>query len=603
MPISAADCLSGCELGEPRLAPDGKRLAYIRSGVEGSRIVVRTLVGAVADVASPSLVRSVRGLAGGTFDWMPDGACIVFVDSTGDLRSWNLGPEDDVIVANSDERSVSSPVVDADGRLVAYAVDQAEIRVFDLSARSVRRVDSGDFAFVVDPVWRNGRLVWQAWSPPHMPWDESALVGEEGILFADTGVQHQQPNGSLEGASFGWLDDSDGWLNVVVGGFGRVAEHFEHGGPTWGERQRSWCFDSTGRRFAFVRNEGGFGRLCSIDLDSGAIVERAKAVHGQLSWRGDRLAAIRTGGRTPTQIVVYDTSGERWDRTTVEVGSAFDWSESSALVEPDLIVVPVSESGDSREVLYARLYRNPDSRGRLVCWIHGGPTDQWQVTFMARLAFWVDRGYDVLVPDFRGSTGHGRAYTQALSGLWGELDVDDVERILSDVSARQAYRSGSVALIGSSAGGLTALGLAARESALAAAVAVSYPVCDIAALDAVTHRFEAHYNRSLMGSPEETIRRSNERSPIGLAKHIARLPVLVFHGTRDPVVPIEQSRRLVAELHAHDGRAELVVFDDEGHGFRKPENKIRELEVTEDFFERHLVSGPGWRQGSGVDDR
>ena len=73
----------------------------------------------------------------------------------------------------------------------------------------------------------------------------------------------------------------------------------------------------------------------------------------------------------------------------------------------------------------ARLYRADAPTDRLLCWLHGGPTDQWQVTFMPRIAFWRSQGWNVLVPDHRGSTGHGRAYQQALRGRWGELDVSD----------------------------------------------------------------------------------------------------------------------------------------------------------------------------------
>jgi len=148
---------------------------------------------------------------------------------------------------------------------------------------------------------------------------------------------------------------------------------------------------------AFVRNENGFGRLCTFDLDTGEIVDRAKAVHGQLSWVGDTLVALRTGGKTPTQIVVYDTSDSSadgaWPRRTLAIGSNVDWSDHPALVEPTLLEVPAADG----TVLHARLYSSassPRSTGdvRLLCWVHGGPTDQWQGTFMPRLNYWIDRG-------------------------------------------------------------------------------------------------------------------------------------------------------------------------------------------------------------------
>lgn len=577
------------------MSPDGRMLGYVRGEAEGARIVIRRL-GIAAfesergvaenELTSPWSVRSARSLGGGCFEWMPDSSRIVAVSAEGDLKIWHFDGTDDLVLVRSEGRIISSPNPDRDGSHIAYVLDQAEIHDIEVVTRFDRRVDTGEFEFVVDPVWRGGDLVWHAWSPPHMPWDESALVSEGGVLRGGSKVQHQQPQTSLEGDRIGWLDDGSGWLNVVIDGCRRIEETFEHGGPTWGERQRSWCFDADGTSVALARNEGGFGRLCSVDLSTGLVVERAKAVHGQLSWRGNHLAAVRTGGKTPTQIVVYDTSADEWQRTTIEVGPTHTWSESTALVEPELLRIQAqgSDQGD----LHARLYRSGRPSGRLMCWIHGGPTDQWQVAFMPRVTYWVDRGYDVLVPDFRGSTGHGRAYTQALSGGWGVVDVDDVERILSHVMDVHAYPVGATALLGSSAGGFTALLLAARRPDLVAAVVTSFPVSDISALDAGTHRFEAHYNRSLIGTVEETARLSAERSPVAQARNLARVPLLVFHGDVDPVVPLEQSRRLAEAVRSHGGRVDMIVFEGEGHGFRSLENKIEEFERTENFLEEHL---------------
>jgi dipeptidyl aminopeptidase/acylaminoacyl peptidase len=189
-----------------------------------------------------------------------------------------------------------------------------------------------------------------------------------------------------------------------------------------------------------------------------------------------------------------------------------------------------------------------------------------------------------LIPDHRGSTGHGREFTQAMQGRWGDLDVDDVIDILESLD-RPRERA---AMMGGSAGGLTALGVAIRRPDLVGCVRVAYPVCDIAALDATTHRFEAHYNRTLMGDVEETASKSQERSPIHHADKLAKVPLLIFHGTVDPVVDIAQSRQLAQAINAAGGNVELIEFDGEGHGFRAVENNRREYVVTEAFLNRHM---------------
>jgi dipeptidyl aminopeptidase/acylaminoacyl peptidase len=409
-------------------------------------------------------------------------------------------------------------------------------------------------------------------------------MSANGVIAQHPNRQHQQPQTDASGRHFAWLDDSSGWLNVATQLGVRANELFEHGSPTWGDRQRSWCFNSDATRIAFIRNEGGFGRLCTLDIASGTIREHAKAVHGQLSWVGDTLIAIRTGGKTPSQVVAYDTTlnddDHSWPRRTLLIGPTTNWADHPALVEPQLLQV---QSRDG-VVLHARLYSSPQPNGRLLCMIHGGPTDQWQVTFMPRVTYWIDRGYDVLIPDHRGSTGHGREFTQAMHGRWGDLDVDDVIDILESLD-RPRERT---AIMGGSAGGLTALGVAMRRPDLVSCVRVVYPVCDVAALDATTHRFEAHYNRTLMGNVGETVRKSKDRSPIHHADKLAQVPLLIFHGTTDPVVDIAQSRQLVQAITATGGNVELIEFEGEGHGFRAPENNRHEYEVTEAFLNRHM---------------
>ena len=113
-------------------------------------------------------------------------------------------------------------------------------------------------------------------------------------------------------------------------------------------------------------------------------------------------------------------------------------------------------------------------------------------------------------------------------------------------------------------------------------------MCDIAALDASTHRYEAHYNRSLVGDALQTVHLSAQRSPIHQAHALAQVPILIIHGDCDPVVPIDQSRALVAAVTAAGGDIELVEFVGEGHGFRNPENNHDEYQRTEAFLEKYL---------------
>lgn len=596
-PVEFADVVAGPEVGEPRPSPDGRFVAAVVARDESdatgaitriARLEVTRLDTDTVDWRrlTPFAVRSVRGLGGGTFDWLPDSSGVVVVDRVGDLRVVHLDGGGRVLLTRPG-REISSPSVSPDGRRVVCTIDQAEVVVFDLDdPNAVERVDRGDSDFVIDPTWWRGRPVWQAWNVPHMPWDESAIVSSDGAVVDGAQRQVQQWRSAPVGDEVAWIDDASGWTNVVTGRGHRIAESFEHAAPQWGERQRSWCWSPDGRTIAFTRNEEGFGRLCTLDLHSGRVVERAKAVHGQLGWSGDVLVAVRSGGRTPTQIVAYDTSGAEWTRRTLLVSSSPVWSDHWSLVEPALVRC----LADDRTELFARLYTSPVAHGGLLCWVHGGPTDQTPVSFQPRFNYWIGRGWSILVPDHRGSSGHGRAFTVAMRERWGEVDASDVVAILGHVHERFDFAPSGTAVVGASAGGLTALGVAAEAAELVAACIASYPVADIHALESGTHRFEAHYNRTLVGSPADTERRSRERSPVHRAEALARTPLLLLHGDADPVVPVQQSRQLASAIRAAGGVVEYVEYQGEGHGFRGVDAKRDEYERTERFLVRHLGS-------------
>jgi len=108
-------------------------------------------------------------------------------------------------------------------------------------------------------------------------------------------------------------------------------------------------------------------------------------------------------------------------------------------------------------------------------------------------------------------------------------------------------------------------------------------VSDAAALAGATHRFEAHYNLSLIGPDGDP--RYAERSMVGRAASITQ-PVLLMHGTHDPVVPVEQSRVMRRTLESNGVPVDYVEFAGEGHGFRQPENRQREYELVGAFLSR-----------------
>jgi alpha-beta hydrolase superfamily lysophospholipase len=529
-------------------------------------------------------------MGGGSWCFTADETGAVYVAADGNLWLQPLdgGPARPV-TQHGPERSVAAPTAAPDGVHIVYVVDLAEVYAVDLTTHQGRRLDDGRADFCIDPsVTPAGVAEWVEWDVPSMPWDRSRL-GRAEIDGGETSVTTtvvppptiQQPRTMPDGRRMSVRDDT-GWLNVYLDDEIVVEEPLEHAGPTWGPGQRSYAWSPALDAVAFTRNEGGFGRLCVVDLTSKVVTEVARGVHGQLSWGGRRLAALRTGARTPTQVVVYDT--DTWERTIIEVATRASWDDAD-LVEPELVEVPADDG--TGDVLYGRLYRAPEAGPRLIVWLHGGPTDQWQVTFMPRIAFWRSRGWNVLVPDHRGSTGHGRAYTQSLAGRWGELDVHDTVAFTVAAHERGWGASIHTVLVGGSAGGFTALGAIAAAPQHFAAAAVAYPVTDLTGLAERSHRYERHYTVGLVGPVPASADAYLERSPARHPERYVARPLLILHGDADPVVPVEQSQVFAERVRAAGGDVELHIYAGEGHGFRDPANQLDEYARLEDFLARH----------------
>lgn len=544
-------------IADPRLSPDASRVAFVVRDTAGARLVVLGIEDGHerdVDVDPPPSVPHSTG--GGAIAWAADE--LVYVAGDGTIRA--AGGR--VIVPWGGCGNLAAA---PDGTRIAFVFDERDVGVVPVDGSTWPvRVSSAANDFALDPTWSpdGGRVAWHEWDDPSMPWDESRIVDDSGTVVAAGGAVTQPRFGP--DVTLGHLtDEPSGWLSLWC----RPDGDAEHGLPAWGPGVRTWAWSPDGERIAFVRNEGGFGRLCVLDRRTDDVDEIAKGWHHGLDWRGRHLVAIRTGARTPPELVVYD--GRGWERRTL-AGSDVDgeWDDEK-LVEPQIVTWP-----GARGRIYA-----PGSDRPLLLWVHGGPTDQLRVEFNPMVAWLVAQGWAVLAADHRGSTGWGRAFQQAMNGGWGVVDVADCAAGVQ-AAVDEGWCDGRPAVaMGASAGGFTVLHLLARHPELFAAGIGRYPVGDLLDLDERTHRFEKHYNATLVG-PVEARR---ERSPIAFADRIGR-PVLLLHGDADKVVPVDQSRALADRMPD----VELHVYEGEGHGWRRQDTIDDERARIASFLQRRV---------------
>ena len=220
--------------------------------------------------------------------------------------------------------------------------------------------------------------------------------------------------------------------------------------------------------------------------------------------------------------------------------------------------------------------------------IHSGPTSQQRATFAPDDQFFTSRGYAVLEVNYRGSTGYGRAYTQVLHGQWGIYDVQDAVSGAKALIGRGLVDPEKLIIKGGSAGGYTVLQALVDFPGFFKAGICLYGISNHFAIAAETHKFEAHYNDSLLGPLPDAADIYRQRSPIFHAERI-RDPLAIFQGEIDPVVPRRQSDEIVASLQQRGIPHVYYVFPGEGHGFRNPEHIQRYYQVMEEFLKQYVI--------------
>ena len=225
---------------------------------------------------------------------------------------------------------------------------------------------------------------------------------------------------------------------------------------------------------------------------------------------------------------------------------------------------------------------------RLIVLVHGGPTGQALADWNPRVQYLVQRGWTVLQPNSRGSTGYGPDYRRALEGRWGELDTDDVVAGIRHALREGWGDAGLVALMGGSAGGLTVLNVAARDADLVAAVVALFPVTDLLALEATTDRFEsgyttrawsAHCPRHAAGTSPTRRSPTRPRSRRRCCSSTAT-PTRRCH-RRSPPRSTDALRRAGTPVERH-------VYEGEGHGWRRSATIADELDRIDSFLSRRL---------------
>ncbi len=294
---------------------------------------------------------------------------------------------------------------------------------------------------------------------------------------------------------------------------------------------------------------------------------------------------------TPTrraELVLYDLDADRYETLLpAEYGSI----DPSIFVDCEHIWYRSSDELQIPALLYKPREIPKGAQLPAIVMVHGGPTAQWFRGFDAYAQFLVDRGYVVLEPNIRGSTGYGVKFRDLNRHDWGGGDLEDVAAGAEYLKSLPYVDPKRLAVCGGSFGGYMTFMQVVKKPNLWKAASAWVGVTHLKKLyDASMEHFK-YYFRLQMGDPEKNAQLWEERSALNFA-HQLKAKLQIVHGVNDPRCPVEQSRifrdRLL-ELGYQEGKDfEYVEFSDIGHGSIDIEHKIRWYKLLADFMGRVL---------------
>jgi dipeptidyl aminopeptidase/acylaminoacyl peptidase len=390
------------------------------------------------------------------------------------------------------------------------------------------------------------------------------------------------PDGTRIAFAGGPRDVVDIGVYDVVSGALAWVEAGEHESST-----PAWSPD--GARLAYSVNMNGDLRLAVAEVASGAKRDLSigPGLHEGMQWAVDGRGVL----------CVFNGPGHTPDLWLIDLEEAAPRQLTQSMPD-DLASYPFVApthvyylSLDGRTQVPALLYR-PDAAARdgarpAVIHIHGGPSWQRMNSWYAEIQWLLSRGCTVLCPNYRGSTGYGRAFMEANRFVMGDADLQDVAGAVDFLVRNELADVGRIGVTGWSYGGYMTMMCLTMHPDKFAAGSAGIPFMNwILAADEERDDLR-HWDRENMGDPVKDAERLRAASPIHFMDRITA-PVQFIGGAHDPRCPISQVHEAQDVMQRLGKPFETVIYPDEGHGFLKIENQVDAERRWAEFLGRHL---------------
>ncbi len=354
------------------------------------------------------------------------------------------------------------------------------------------------------------------------------------------------------------------------------------------------------RRIVFVVNEDGMSRMYLLDTQTRGyrqvgVLPTGRVYAPVFSPDDSRMAMTLNTPQTPSDAFVLDLGAgpldysalTRW--TESEVGGL----DTATFRSPELVHYPTFDKVDDKQRLIPVWIYKPAGKGPhpVVISIHGGPESQARPTFSSTYQMWMEKlGVAIVVPNVRGSNGYGKTYVGLDNGFRREDSVKDIGALLDWIASQPDFDKDRVAVFGGSYGGYMVLASAVHFSNRLRAAVDIVGISSFVTFLENTQDYRRDLRRAEYGDERDPAMRAylEKISPLNNIEKIS-VPMFIVQGENDPRVPVTEAIQVVEALRTQGHTVWYMNALNEGHGYRKRENRDIYQQATVMFLQRYLV--------------
>jgi dipeptidyl aminopeptidase/acylaminoacyl peptidase len=533
-------------------SPDGKHLLYAQDvqGDEKPNLYLLSL----ENFTVKNLTRTEK-VGYRDMRWSRDSHSIVFAaerEGPGAYPIWQLDIETGKVakLVTNDAGDCEFIEYSPDGKKLAYSTT----RNYQYSGVSTKDLETGAETVIV-PIDEKSTTIVQGWtrdSKRIYVTSNANVQGTDAVALLDL----------KQGSAYQWLTLQE-WATQLVD------------------------VSPTDDKFAYIINQAGNLRLIIRDMNGQE--EEIPPVTGVVSMArfspdGKRLAILHAQGDSPHDIWIYDIKARTLKQITSSLVGGLD---KENFVNPQLVTYSSYDETPIASFLYIPPNIKQDRSNPAIVYPHGGP--QWEHFngWYPRLQYFLSQGYIIIAPNYRGSTGFGRTFTESLRKDCGGGDLKDLVAATDYLNKTGYVDPKRIAIMGGSWGGyLTLMALTKTPEIWAAGVSIV----------PLANWFTAHENEDpvlqkndewLMGDPVTDRELWRDRSPLFFAENI-RAPLLLLAGKNDIRCPVEETMQMAEAARKNGVAVELKIYENEGHQFVRKENEIDSIKRAAKFLETHV---------------